>query len=91
MSTHVVDFTGISGLDHARSINAIVGAEDIIDAMDLRCFGIGPRTWVHKLRYQKRDWVLIGVSATVFVGALLLNFFVWKGKLWIPTFLLPGR
>jgi len=72
------------------TINAIVGAEDIIDAMDLRCFGVGPRTWVHRLQYQKRDWALIGFSAMVFVGTLLLNFFVCKGKLWIPPFLLSG-
>ena len=72
------------------TINAIVGAEDIIDAMDLRAFGIGPRTWVRKLKYQKRDLVLIGASVVVYVGALLLNFFVWKWQLWVPPFLLSG-
>ena len=72
------------------TINAIVGAEDIIDAMDLRCFGIGPRTWVHKLRYQKRDLALICAGVAVFVGALLLNYFVWKWRLWVPPFLLSG-
>ena len=35
-------------------IHAIIGSEDIIDAMDLRAFGIGPRTWLQKLTYQKR-------------------------------------
>ncbi len=72
------------------TINAIVGAEDTIDAMDLRCFGIGPRTWVRKLEYRKRDLALIGASVAVYVGALLLNFFVWKWRLWVPAFLLSG-
>ena len=31
------------------TIHAIIGSEDIIDAMDLRAFGIGPRTWLVKL------------------------------------------
>ncbi|WP_369294164.1 energy-coupling factor transporter transmembrane component T, partial [Klebsiella pneumoniae] len=35
------------------TINAIIGAEDIIDAMDLRAFGVGPRTWVHELHYRR--------------------------------------
>ena len=28
------------------TIHAIIGSEDIIDAMDLRAFGVGPRTWL---------------------------------------------
>ena len=35
------------------TIHAIIGSEDIIDAMDLRAFGIGPRTWLEQLHYQK--------------------------------------
>ena len=30
-------------------IHAIIGSEDIIDAMDLRAFGVGPRTWIDVL------------------------------------------
>src|SRR5207302_6404039 len=30
-------------------IGSIVGAEDIISAMELRCFGIGKRTWLTEL------------------------------------------
>ena len=41
------------------TIHAIAGSEDIIDAMDLRAFGIGPRTWLIKLIYRKRDYILI--------------------------------
>jgi energy-coupling factor transport system permease protein len=35
------------------TINAIVSGEDIIDAMDLRCFGIAKRTWLQKLNSAK--------------------------------------
>src|SRR5512136_820029 len=41
------------------TIHAIIGSEDIIDAMDLRAFGIGPRTWLEDLRYRNRDRILI--------------------------------
>ena len=30
------------------TIHAIIGSEDIIDAMDLRAFGVGPRTWLEQ-------------------------------------------
>jgi len=35
------------------TIHAIIGSEDIIDAMDLRGFGIGPRTWLEELHYRR--------------------------------------
>jgi energy-coupling factor transport system permease protein len=50
-------------------LNAILGAEDIIDAMDLRGFGTGKRTWLRELSYQDLDrWAL-----AVMVVALALS------------------
>jgi energy-coupling factor transport system permease protein len=69
------------------TINAIVGAEDIIDAMDLRAFGVGPRTWVHRLTYQRRDKILIAISLLIFAGSTVLSF-LGIGKLWVPRELL---
>ncbi len=69
------------------TINAIVGAEDIIDAMDLRAFGVGPRTWVHKLSYRRADKALIAVSILVFVISTVLVF-MGIGGLWVPEALL---
>jgi energy-coupling factor transport system permease protein len=65
------------------TIHAIIGSEDIIDAMDLRAFGIGPRTWLEKLHYQKRDHILIvfGVILLSFSFILLL---MGYGDFWIP-------
>lgn len=69
------------------TIHAIVSSEDIIDAMDLRAFGVGPRTWLEQLIYRKRDRILIafGIFLIAFSIALSLLGF---GKFWVPQFLL---
>jgi energy-coupling factor transport system permease protein len=41
------------------TIHAIIGSEDIIDAMDLRAFGIGPRTWLEKFHLYYYLWVMV--------------------------------
>lgn len=69
------------------TINAIIGAEDIIDAMDLRAFGIGPRTWVHELHYRRPDYMLIAFSVMVFVVSTALSF-LEIGRLWVPPVML---
>lgn len=64
-------------------IHAIMGSEDIIDAMDLRAFGVGPRTWLQRLVFQGRDRVLVGFGAmllTASVGLTLLGY----GGFWVP-------
>src|SRR5574337_1233250 len=65
------------------TIHAIIGSEDIIDAMDLRAFGIGPRTWLEVIHRNFRDHVLIwsGVIMLVVSFALL---FLGYGKFWVP-------
>jgi energy-coupling factor transport system permease protein len=69
------------------TIHAIVGSEDIIDAMDLRAFGVGPRTWLEELHYRRRDRILVvcGVLLVLFSAALSMFGF---GKFWVPEFLL---
>jgi energy-coupling factor transport system permease protein len=69
------------------TIHAIIGSEDIIDAMDLRAFGIGPRTWLQELNYQRRDRILIACGVALLVGALVLGF-AGFGKFWVPEALL---
>lgn len=69
------------------TIHAIISSEDIIDAMDLRAFGVGPRTWLDVLTYQFRDRVLIvfGIlilAASIFAGAL------GYGGFWVPDALI---
>ncbi len=64
-----------------------MGSEDIIDAMDLRAFGIGPRTWLEQLRYQRRDRILIGFGIFLLAVALAVTFWGYGG-FWIPEALL---
>jgi energy-coupling factor transport system permease protein len=69
------------------TINAIVSAEDIIDAMDLRAFGVGPRTWMHELTYRRNDKALIAAGVLIFVASTVLAF-IGIGRLWVPGALL---
>ncbi|HEY5269462.1 MAG TPA: energy-coupling factor transporter transmembrane component T [Anaerolineales bacterium] len=67
------------------TIHAIIGSEDIIDAMDLRAFGIGPRTWLEQLRYRKRDRILIAFGILLLVVSFALLLFGFGG-FWVPDF-----
>ncbi len=66
------------------TIHAIIGSEDIIDAMDLRAFGVGPRTWLDQLVYRRRDYLLIGFGVILFLTSLSLSLF-GLGKFWVPA------
>ena len=70
------------------TIHAIVGSEDIIDAMDLRAFGIGPRTWLEQLHYRRRDYVLIALAALLLIVSMILSLFGGYGQLWVPDWAL---
>ncbi|MCZ2120747.1 MAG: energy-coupling factor transporter transmembrane protein EcfT, partial [Anaerolineales bacterium] len=70
-------------------IHAIMGSEDIIDAMDLRAFGVAPRTWFDVLTYQKRDRILIALGVSILIVSLVLASLGY-GKFWTPEFLLPA-
>ncbi len=64
-------------------IHALMGSEDIIDAMDLRAFGIGPRTWLEKLQYRRRDYFLIGFGVFLLAATLAITFWGYGG-FWVP-------
>lgn len=69
------------------TIHAIVGSEDIIDAMDLRAFGVGPRTWLEQLRYRRRDYVLIAFGVALLLASIALS--LWGlGRFWVPAWAL---
>ena len=69
------------------TIHAIMGSEDIIDAMDLRAFGIGPRTWLEQLHYHLQDWLLIAFGVLILVAGFIL-IFEGYGAFWVPEALL---
>jgi len=74
-------------------VNAIAGAEDTIDAMDLRGFGTSRRTWLRDLAYDRTDLLVIGAFAALLVAATIGGFSGVSSHLWTPPFLieLAGR
>jgi energy-coupling factor transport system permease protein len=69
------------------TIHAIAGSEDIIDAMDLRAFGVVPRTWLEQLHYRRRDYVLLVFGVLLFVVWMALSLLGY-GRLWVPAWAL---
>ncbi len=65
------------------TINAIVGAEDTIDAMDLRGFGTGRRTWLRELVFDRTD-VLVLLGFAVLLLAVTILSQTGHTQLWVP-------
>ncbi len=70
------------------TINAVLAGEEITDAMDLRAFGTGPRTWLPQLHYRRRDYALIAFGLLLLAGSIVLKR-AGLGGLWVPGFLIP--
>jgi energy-coupling factor transport system permease protein len=73
-------------------VNAIAGAEDTIDAMDLRGFGTGRRTWLRELKFDRADWLTLAFFGGLLAVATVVGF-LHRPELWTPQFLidLAGR
>lgn len=71
-------------------VNAIAGAEDTIDAMDLRSFGTGQRTWLRELRYDRVDRIVLAAFVALLVTTTIAGFTTTTSYLWVPPFLIPG-
>jgi energy-coupling factor transport system permease protein len=69
-------------------VNAIAGAEDTIDAMDLRGFGTGKRTWLRHLAYDRTDLAVIGFFAVLLIVATIGGFSGAWSEIWTPAFLI---
>jgi energy-coupling factor transport system permease protein len=55
------------------TVGALAGAEDTIDAMDLRAFGTGTRTWYRRLRMDAESWLVVAAFVAFLVIATALN------------------
>jgi energy-coupling factor transport system permease protein len=66
------------------TMNSILTGEDVANAMDLRCFGQGPRTWLTKLTYHWQDYLLIAFSALMWVTAMVIVYYFDVGGFWVP-------
>jgi len=69
------------------TMNSILTGEDVVNAMDLRCFGLRPRTWIQTLRYRWFDYTLIGFGIFLLLGSLAANHLFHVGEFWTPAWL----
>lgn len=71
------------------TIGAVLRGEELIDAMELRAFGTGPRTWSYQLPMAPVDYLLLMLGIGAFVMVSLLNLCTsWFGLLWVPQLLI---
>ena len=65
-------------------MQSTVTGEEVIDAMDLRAFGTKPRTWLKELRYQARDYFMIGLGVAIFLTCCILKWGFGIGGYFVP-------
>jgi len=70
------------------TVGALAGAEDTIDAMDLRGFGTGRRVWYRQLKMDRVSWAVVGAFVTFLFVATSLNLSGQSEHFLLP-FLLP--
>lgn len=66
------------------TMNSIISGEDVTNAMDLRCFGTRPRTWVQSLKYTRLDYAVLAFSVFVLLTSLVVRFGFHLGGFWMP-------
>jgi energy-coupling factor transport system permease protein len=69
------------------TINALLGGEEITDAMDLRGFGVRPRTWLPRLKFGKLDWSVVAFGVFLLAGTIVLKR-AGLGGFWVPPLLI---
>jgi energy-coupling factor transport system permease protein len=79
---------GIVPLLTPLTVNAIAGAEDTIDAMDLRAFGTGKRTWLRHLVFGRTDWLILLGFVGLAVILTIAGFTTSISSIWTPQFLI---
>ncbi len=72
------------------TIGSILGGEDMVNAMDLRCFGLRPRTWIQETIFHWYDYVIIALGIAVLLVSIYLRNFAHLGGFWVPLTIIPG-
>lgn len=65
------------------TMSAIVTGEEVIDAMDLRAFGVRPRTWYRQLHFQLRDYLFIALGVAILTSFIVVRILGY-GQFWVP-------
>jgi energy-coupling factor transport system permease protein len=56
-------------------VRSVLDAEDRANAMDMRAFGVGRRSWLLDLRYRSRDLVVIALALLGLAATIAWRFF----------------
>jgi energy-coupling factor transport system permease protein len=69
------------------TINSIAGGEEVVEAMELRAFGVGPRTWTasESLHFTAADVAVMGFFALILLIIILLRYLTPYGPYWFPA------
>lgn len=69
------------------TINAIAGGEEVVEAMELRAFGIGPRTWTaaEGLHFTIADYAVMIFFVLTLLVIILLRYLTPYGPYWFPA------
>jgi energy-coupling factor transport system permease protein len=68
------------------TMQAILTGEEVIDAMDLRAFGVRPRIWLRELHYERRDYAFMGLGVAILVVSIVLRRMGY-GAFWAPDWI----
>ncbi len=71
------------------TMGSILGGEDMVNAMDLRCFGLRPRTWIVQTAFHWYDYAIIAFSVLMLIASIILLNVVHIGGFWVPAFIIP--
>ncbi|GII76328.1 cobalt transporter CbiQ [Sphaerisporangium rufum] len=66
------------------TVNALIDAEDTVNAMDLRGFGGRHRTWMRELSFDRTDLLTLGGFAVVAAAMVVAKFLGLTGAVWVP-------
>jgi energy-coupling factor transport system permease protein len=69
------------------TINSIAGGEEVVEAMELRAFGVGPRTWSasENLHFTRNDYAVMAFFGLVLLIIILLRYLTPYGPYWFPV------
>jgi energy-coupling factor transport system permease protein len=68
------------------TMNSILMGEDVTNAMDLRCFGQRPRTWLMELKFHWQDHALVIFSVLMLGLGVVARYGFRIGEFWVPEF-----
>ncbi len=72
------------------TISSILSGEDMVNAMDLRCFGLRPRTWIQETQFRWHDIAIISLGVVILVASIILRNILHVGGFWVPGWIVPG-